>query len=849
MTQSVPTRWRRTLTALVSLAVGAGGVVAASPAPASAAPGDTMIAWLEVEKGAIAGNPGLDQGDHGNFSGESSYTFRDPGMRSTMSFTAPEAGTYPVWIRYSAGGLGNAADDNVTRKMGLLVNGGARQVLSYPATFVPGEADQHDGWERWSWTRTDVALTAGANTLALDCQRTADNGGDETCRLNFDAVQVGGTAPTGGTAAAGTTPAAPCTASTTIPAGATRLFDGTFASFDGTIAAPKWHKAGAGGYGFQTDCTLRGFRGQGTTWTTAQQSGPYTLGVDFLRGSATSASSVYVGSTSNGSASPTGGYQVRIGASDTGTIVTTEGNVSTAPDATALAAALKPQGQWNSLAVQVTPARIRLLLNGTVVNAVDRTAPMTGYVGLENRAGDTAAGNVRFRNIYSASGVVLGQSAPVRRATLANGTTVNRGAESTLGNLVADAQRWATRTAATGNAKLALVSPTRLNADLVAAGSGLTYAQAAAAVADEPVVTLRLTGAQIKAILEQQWQPAAATPGFLRLGASSGFTWTQDATRPAGDRITGMWLAGTEVPLTGTDNIVVAAAQSLVAGGDNFTGFAAGGPSTARTSTVAALAAYVGDRSASAPLAAPLAQAAVDVHVPDGAPSSYVAGTTYAVDLASWSYSGATDPKDATVEVSVGNRAIGTFPVDNTVTDDPTDLHGRVAVRATLPVDLPAGATTVRIVGTTTGTTVQRPIVVTAAPTNPTPNPTPDPTPDPTPSPTPNPAPQTGPVPVQPAPSKARPGIKVAVKPGKVVARRTRAKLAITVSAGGATPTGTVTVRLGKVRLEKRLIRGRATIWLPVFARPGTTRVSVSYGGDARTLTTTRSFQVRAVAP
>ena len=37
----------------------------------------------------------------------------------------------------------------------------------------------------------------------------------------------------------------------------------------------------------------------------------------------------------------------------------------------------------------------------------------------------------------------LGQIAgPIKRAYLANGTTENRGAESSLGNLVAEAQRW-----------------------------------------------------------------------------------------------------------------------------------------------------------------------------------------------------------------------------------------------------------------------------------------------------------------------------------------------------------------------------------------------------------------------
>ena len=43
--------------------------------------------------------------------------------------------------------------------------------------------------------------------------------------------------------------------------------------------------------------------------------------------------------------------------------------------------------------------------------------------------------------------VELGKiEAPFNRAKLADGTTENRGGESTLGNLVAEVQRWATET-------------------------------------------------------------------------------------------------------------------------------------------------------------------------------------------------------------------------------------------------------------------------------------------------------------------------------------------------------------------------------------------------------------------
>ena len=173
----VPTRagLRGALTALVAAALTLGGVAAA---PAQAAVGDTQVAWLEVEDGAISGGPALNSGDHGNFSGSGSYTFRETGMTSTMTFTAPAAGTYPVWIRYAAGPL--SAEENVTRGMGLLTNGGARQTVPYELT---------GSWEDWEFARADVTLVQGTNTLTLSCDR-----GVEMCRLNFDAIQVGGLA-------------------------------------------------------------------------------------------------------------------------------------------------------------------------------------------------------------------------------------------------------------------------------------------------------------------------------------------------------------------------------------------------------------------------------------------------------------------------------------------------------------------------------------------------------------------------------------------------------------------------------------------------------------------------------
>ena len=104
----------------------------------------------------------------------------------------------------------------------------------------------------------------------------------------------------------------------------------------------------------------------------------------------------------------------------------------------------------------------------------------------------------------------------------------NRGGESTLGNLVAEVQRWATRNPESGAAQIAFMNPGGLRADMVGAAAAgdpyprtLTYKQAADVQPfANTLVNMDLTGAQIKAVLEQQWQPrrcVAAVPAARHL--------------------------------------------------------------------------------------------------------------------------------------------------------------------------------------------------------------------------------------------------------------------------------------------------------------------------------------------
>ena len=147
----------------------------------------------------------------------------------------------------------------------------------------------------------------------------------------------------------------------------------------------------------------------------------------------------------------------------------------------------------------------------------------------------------------------LGQIAGAfRRAKFADGTSENRGGESTLGNLVAEVQRWATRRPGVGLGADRVHEP-RWSACRTWSGTGatatretLTYRQAANVQPfANTLVNMDLTGAQIKATLEQQWQPAGArrvrSCGSVRPRASRTPT---TRPRPPGSRITGMWLDG-----------------------------------------------------------------------------------------------------------------------------------------------------------------------------------------------------------------------------------------------------------------------------------------------------------------
>jgi 5'-nucleotidase len=166
-------------------------------------------------------------------------------------------------------------------------------------------------------------------------------------------------------------------------------------------------------------------------------------------------------------------------------------------------------------------------------------------------------------------------AAPIanRRAGSITGTlsrVPNDAGESVLGDVIADAQLAATRADTNGAAVIAFTNPGGVRTDIAKKEDGaVTYADV---FASQPfrnqLVTLTLTGAQIKNMLEQQWLDPNR-PRILQV--SKGFNYTWDTAKPYGDHVVAdrMSLNGQRVDPATRYRVTVN--NYLAVGGDGFT--------------------------------------------------------------------------------------------------------------------------------------------------------------------------------------------------------------------------------------------------------------------------------------
>lgn len=149
--------------------------------------------------------------------------------------------------------------------------------------------------------------------------------------------------------------------------------------------------------------------------------------------------------------------------------------------------------------------------------------------------------------------------APLPREPLPSG-------ETPAGRLIADAQLAATRVA---GAQVALMNPGGVRAGFAPGPDGMLRYEDLFAVQPfyNNLVTLTLTGAELQALLEQQWQ---GQPFPRVLQVSRGFAYAWDASRPPGQRVVPGTLTLDGRPIGPDEPVRITVNHFLAGGGDNF---------------------------------------------------------------------------------------------------------------------------------------------------------------------------------------------------------------------------------------------------------------------------------------
>ena len=295
------------------------------------------------------------------------------------------------------------------------------------------------------------------------------------------------------------------------------------------------------------------------------------------------------------------------------------------------------------------------------------------------------------------------------RGSDGSGPGANRGTESTASNLIAESFRsWlATDIQPTGSTRyVGIMNPGGVRADLLYAASGsegdgvLTSGEAYTVqpFGNEMAYTT-LTGAELKALLSQQWQPGSSRP-VLTLGLSRNVdVLTEATTDPAYGGEAGAAPAIREIlvdgkPLADGDSVVVASNSFLLTGGDGYT-VLKDKPVTNtgvldRDVTSTYLASF-GDKPVTADYSKrQTAMTVGPVYVSSGGARST---DTVSVTLDSLAYTNPTEQAAGArrVRVSAGDKEILTKDLDLTVNPaGPTT--GQVDFNLTFPTDAPTRA-------------------------------------------------------------------------------------------------------------------------------------------------------------
>jgi 5'-nucleotidase len=384
----------------------------------------------------------------------------------------------------------------------------------------------------------------------------------------------------------------------------------------------------------------------------------------------------------------------------------------------------------------------------------------------------------------------------------------DRSSESALGNLIADALRDTLATPLRGSAQIGVVNPGGIRNELFYAGTPdpdtnkdgvVTYAEANAVL---PFVnnlwTVRLTGAQFKEVLEQQWQtnPDGSIPSrpFLHLGLSDNVSTTLDPSKPMGQRVTSVYVDGE--PLDLKREYVIGTFSFLAQGGDNFRAFTKG---VSKDSGLIDREGWVEYLEKSKPLTPSFERRQVFT---EGLPQRIQPGREHLFSLDKLDLTSLGSPENTKVTAALkpaggtgSGTELGEFPV----------VDGSADIKLALTGYMPAGRV-VELVAHPSGTKVTVPVL----------------------------------------PVKASPKMRIVVKPDVIRAKQTRPRVRVVLRAPGVeTVNGKVEVRTGGKVKTVRLVEGKKVVTFPRYAKPGPKKVTVRYLGSQKVKRTMQTVKVR----
>jgi 5'-nucleotidase len=209
-----------------------------------------------------------------------------------------------------------------------------------------------------------------------------------------------------------------------------------------------------------------------------------------------------------------------------------------------------------------------------------------------------------------------------RAQSVSNGVTLG---EETLGDVIADAQYEATKSASLGGAQLAFMNPGGIRGDLLfnaispggEAPGEVTYGEAFTVQPfGNSLVTKTMTGDQIRRLLQQQFAACLANPapGNRILQISYTFKYESNAAAPTcAEKIGRMWVNGVEVQPTDTFRVTLN--NFLATGGDSFSVFTEGTNALGGAQDIDALVAYF-QANAAAGIAVPPLDRIVPIPAP-----------------------------------------------------------------------------------------------------------------------------------------------------------------------------------------------------------------------------------------